>query len=127
MHPDLQESADVDRLVLEAACLFLAGERLNIRVGIWEACKALSQSRSSGEESCASASFVHVRSGEEALRIVTNLALRSLVRREKDDLEVRSCCLNQGVRQACQLGNLKPLMSAGAQSCPCIHTWHCVG
>ena len=71
----LQASAKADRLVLEAACLFLAGERLNIRVGMWEACKALIAARSSKEKASVCAWDLSLQSGEEALRVATNLAL----------------------------------------------------
>ena len=77
--------------MLEAACLFLAGERLNIRVGVWEACKALSLAPASGEEASIPASNLRLESGEDALRVATNLAMYNLVRRDKDDLQVTTC------------------------------------
>ena len=78
----------MDRLVLEAACLFLAGERLNIRVGMWEACKAMGFAPVSGEEAPTSAFTLRLRNEKDLLRVAANLAVYNLVHQEGEYLQV---------------------------------------
>ena len=87
----VQATAKVDRLVLDAACLFLVGERLNIKVSIWEACKALTLGHASAEEAPVSAFEPRLHNCEEALQVAANLALYNLVHREGDYMEVIHC------------------------------------
>ena len=79
--------------MLEAACLFLAGVRLNIRVGVWEACKALRLAPSPGEEASISDLNLRLQNGAEALRVAANLAVYNLMHRiDKDHMEVIQHC-----------------------------------
>lgn len=79
--------------MLEAACLFLAGERLNIRVGVWEAYKALRLAPSPGEAASLSDLNLRLQSGAEALRVASNLAVYNLMQRiDKDHMEVKQHC-----------------------------------
>ena len=78
--------------MLEAACLFLAGERLNIR-GVWEAYKALRLAPSPDEAGSLSDFTLRLQNGAEALRVASNLAVYNLMQRiDKDHMEVIHHC-----------------------------------